>query len=144
MSYDNNNIFAKIIRGDLPCHKVYEDDDTIAIMDIMPRCEGHTLVIPKTPVRNILDASDNQMLACMKSVQKLSHAVMKAFDAPGVTVQQFNERAGGQVVFHLHFHVLPRQEGTRLRPHTSEMEKPEILEAGAEKIRAAIAAMAAT
>lgn len=139
MPYDTHNIFAKILRGDLPCHKLYEDDDTMAIMDIMPRCEGHCLVIPKTPARNILDASPAQMLACMKTVQKLAHAVRKAFDVPGVTVQQFNESAAGQVVFHLHFHVLPRGEGTRLRPHTSEMEKPEILEANAEKIRAALA-----
>ena len=139
MSYDNNNIFAKIIRGDLPSQKVFEDDDTIAIMDIMPRCEGHTLVIPKTPTRNILDASETQLLGCMKTVQKISHAVMKAFDAPGVTVQQFNESPAGQVVFHLHFHVLPRHEGTRLRPHTSEMEKSDVLEANAEKIRAILA-----
>jgi len=138
MSYDNNNIFAKILRGDLPCHKLYEDDDTIAIMDIMPRCEGHCLVVPKTAARNILDASPNQLLTCMTTVQKMSHAVMSAFDAPGVTVQQFNERPAGQVVFHLHFHVLPRHEGIRLRPHTSEMEKPEILEANAAKIRAAL------
>ena len=142
MSYDNNNIFAKIIRGDLPCHKVYEDDDTLAIMDIMPRCEGHTLVIPKTPARNMLDATPNQMLACMKTVQKIAHALMKAYDAPGVLLQQFNEPAAGQVVFHLHYHVLPRHEGTRLRPHTSEMEKNEVLEAGAQKIRDALAALA--
>ena len=138
MAYDTNNIFSKILRDDLPCHKVFEDEHTLAFMDIMPRCEGHTLVIPKTPARNILDASDHQLAACMKSVQLISHAVMKAFNAPGVTMQQFNESAGGQVVFHLHFHILPRHEGIRLRPHTGEMEKPEVLEANAEKIRAAL------
>ncbi len=143
MPYDTNNIFAKIIRGDLPSHKVYEDDETLAIMDVMPRCDGHTLVIPKSPARNILDASPNQMLAVMKTVQKISRGVMKAFDAPGVTVQQFNERAGGQVVFHLHFHVLPRQDGTRLRPHTSDMEKTDILTANAAKIKSALEELAA-
>lgn len=138
MSYDENNIFAKILRGELPAERVYEDDDTLAFMDIMPRADGHVLVIPKTPARNTLDASPEQMAACMITVQKLSRAVMKAFDAGGVTVQQFNEPAGGQVVFHLHYHVLPRHDGVRLRPHTGEMEKPEVLKANADRIRAAL------
>jgi len=140
MAYDTNNIFARIVRGELPSHKVYEDDETFAFMDIMPRCEGHTLVIPKTPARNILDASPQQLAACTVTVQKLSRAVMKAFDAPGVTIQQFNEPAGGQVVFHLHFHVLPRWEGVKLQPHTGQMEKPDVLAANAAKIRAALGA----
>ena len=114
MAYDSNNVFAKILRGELPAQKVYEDADTLAFMDIMPRCEGHTLVIPKTPVRNVLDASPAQLAACMRTVQKVAAAAMKAFGATGITVQQFNERAGGQVVFHLHFHVLPRFEGVSL------------------------------
>ena len=137
--YDNNNVFAKILRGELPCNKVYEDQDTLAFMDIMPRCEGHTLVIPKAPARNILDASPGQLAACMKTVQKISQAVMKAFEADGITLQQFNEQAGGQVVFHLHFHVLPRRTGQSLGPHTGKMEKGEILAANAEKIRKALA-----
>ena len=111
MSYDDSNVFAKILRGELPAHKVYEDEQTLAFMDIMPRGKGHTLVIPKTPARNILDATPEQLAACMATVQRIARAVMKAFDAPGVTIQQFNESAGGQVVFHLHFHVLPRWEG---------------------------------
>jgi histidine triad (HIT) family protein len=139
-SYDANNIFAKILRGELPAHKVYEDDDTLAFMDIMPRCEGHTLVVPKTPARNMLDANAAQLAACMKTVQKVSLAIMKAFNADGITLQQFNEPAGGQVVLHLHFHVLPRREGVTLGPHTSKMEKPEILAANAEKIKKALAA----
>jgi histidine triad (HIT) family protein len=139
MAYDSNNIFAKILRGELPAHKVYEDADTLAFMDIMPRCQGHALVVPKTPARNILDASPEQMASCMRTVQKISRAVMKAFDAQGVTVQQFNEPAGGQIVFHMHFHVLPRWDGVSLQPHTSRMEKPEMLAANAEKIRAALA-----
>jgi histidine triad (HIT) family protein len=140
MAYDSNNIFAKILRGELPAHKVYEDADTLAFLDIMPRCPGHTLVMPKTPARNILDASPEQLAACMLTVQKVARAVMKAFSATGVTIQQFNEPAGGQVVFHLHFHVLPRHEGVRVQPPTSQMEKPEVLAANAEKLRQALAA----
>jgi histidine triad (HIT) family protein len=135
MSYDNDNVFAKILRGELPAHKVYEDAETLAFMDIMPRCDGHTLVIPKTPARNVLDASPEQLAACMRTVQKMAKAVMKAFGAPGVTIQQFNERAGGQVVFHLHYHVLPRHDGVPLQPHTGKMADNAILAANAEKIR---------
>lgn len=140
MTYDSSNVFAKILRGELPAHKVYEDDQTLAFMDIMPRCKGHTLVIPKTPARNILDATPEQLSACMVTVQRLSRAVMKAFDAPGVTIQQFNEPAGGQVVFHIHFHVLPRWDGVALGPHTGKMEDNEVLAANAERIRRALAA----
>jgi histidine triad (HIT) family protein len=140
MAYDSNNIFAKILRGDLPAHKVLEDADTLAFMDIMPRCDGHTLVIPKSPARNLLDASPAQLAACMRTVQKVAAAVMKAFGAQGITLQQFNEVAGGQVVFHLHFHILPRSEGVSLGPPASKMERPETLAANAEKIRKALAA----
>jgi histidine triad (HIT) family protein len=139
MSYDDTNIFAKILRGELPSHKIYEDADTFAFMDIMPRGDGHCLVIPKQPSRNILDADAASLATLIASVQKVSRAVVKAFSADGVTVQQFNEQAGGQVVFHLHFHVIPRFDGVALRPHTGEMEKPEILAANAEKIKAALA-----
>jgi histidine triad (HIT) family protein len=139
-AYDTDNVFAKILRGELPSTKIYEDADTLAIMDIMPRCPGHCLVIPKTPARNVLDASPAQLAACMAAVQKLSKAVMTAFDAPGVTIQQFNEAAGGQVVFHLHFHILPRHDGVPLGKHTGAMEKPEVLKANAEKVVRALAA----
>lgn len=137
--YDGSNIFAKILRGELPAHKVYEDQDTMAFMDIMPRCEGHTLVIPKSPARNVLDASPGQLAACMKTVQKISQALMKAYNADGITLQQFNEPAGGQVVFHLHFHVLPRKTGQSIGPHTGKMENQEVLAANAEKIRKVLA-----
>jgi histidine triad (HIT) family protein len=140
MAYDSNNVFAKILRGELPAQKVYEDADTLAFMDIMPRCEGHMLVIPKTPARNMLDANPAQLAACMRTVQKVSAAAMKAFGSSGSTLQQFNEPAGGQVVFHLHFHILPRAEGVALAPPASKMEKPEVLAASAEKIRKALAA----
>jgi histidine triad (HIT) family protein len=138
-SYDDTNIFAKILRGELPSHKIYEDADTFAFMDIMPRGEGHCLVVPKQPSRNILDADPKSLATLIASVQKISRAVVKAFSADGVTVQQFNEPAGGQIVFHLHFHVIPRFDGVALKPHTGQMERPEILAANAEKIRAALA-----
>lgn len=139
MAYDDTNVFAKILRGELPSHKLYEDAETFALMDIMPRADGHCLVIPKKPSRNILDADPESLAAVMRTTQKLARAVMKAFSADGVTVQQFNEQAGGQVVFHLHVHILPRFEGVALKPHTGQMEKPEILAANAEKIRSALA-----
>jgi histidine triad (HIT) family protein len=138
MAYDDTNVFAKILRGELPSHKIYEDADTFALMDIMPRGDGHCLVIPKKPSRNIFDADPESLAAVMRTTQKLARAVMKAFSADGVTVQQFNEPAGGQVVFHLHIHILPRFEGVGLKPHTGQMEKPDILAANAEKIRAAL------
>ena len=138
MAYDDSNVFAKILRGELPSHKIYEDAETFAFMDIMPRGDGHCLVIPKTPSRNILDADPQSLATLIASVQKVSRAVVKAFSADGVTVQQFNEPAGGQIVFHLHFHVIPRFDGVALRPHSGEMEKPEILAANAGKIKAAL------
>lgn len=137
-AYDPDNVFAKILRGDLPCHKLYEDDATFAFMDIMPRGDGHCLVIPKAPSRNILDVGQASLAAVAATTQKLAQAVMKAFSADGVTVQQFNEQAGGQVVFHLHVHVIPRFEGVKLRPHSGEMADPAVLAAQAEKIRAAL------
>ncbi|WP_170587348.1 HIT family protein [Ruegeria arenilitoris] len=137
-AYDPENIFAKILRGEIPSTRVYEDDDTLAFMDIMPRADGHLLVIPKTPCRNVLDATPEQLAAVMTSVQKLARAIMRAFDAEGVTIQQFNEAAGGQEVFHLHFHVLPRHEGVSLRPPGKMGDFDEIAK-HAERIRAALA-----
>ena len=137
--YDPSNVFAKILRGELPCHKLYEDDATFAFMDIMPRGRGHCLVIPKQPARNILDVSPESLAAVALTAQKQARAVVKAVNADGVAVQQFNQSAGGQVVLHLHVHVLPRFDGVPLKPPTTEMEKPEVLEANAEKIRAALA-----
>ncbi len=140
MAYDANNVFAKILRGELPAHKVFEDADTLAFMVIMPRCEGHTLVIPKAPVRNLLDASPTQLAACMKTIQKVAAAVMKAFDGDGLTLQQANEAAGGQVVFHLHFHFMPRWDGQPLGPPATKMESSEVLSANAERLRKSLAA----
>jgi histidine triad (HIT) family protein len=138
-AYDANNIFAKILRGEMPAQKVYEDAATLVFMDIMPRADGHCLVIPKTPARNVFDASAEQLAACMATVQRMSRAAMIAYAAEGITIQQFNESAGGQVVFHLHYHVLPRHTGVSLKPHTGQMEKPDILMANADKLRAALA-----
>ncbi|MEP5419432.1 MAG: HIT family protein, partial [Roseibium sp.] len=122
IAYDDQNVFAKILRGELPSHNVYEDDKTLALMDIMPRGDGHILVIPKAPSRNIFDIAPDDMNAVMATVQKMARAMVKAFDADGTTIQQFSEPAGGQVVFHTHVHVIPRFDGVSLKPHTGEME----------------------
>lgn len=136
--YDPDNVFAKILREEIPCMRVYEDDETLAFMDIMPRTDGHLLVIPKTPCRNVLDATPEQLAAVMRTVQKMARAVKSAFDADGVTIQQFNEAAGGQEVFHLHFHVLPRHEGVSMRP-PGKMGDFELIGEHAKKISAALA-----
>lgn len=138
-AYDDQNVFAKILRSELPSHKVYEDEKTLVIMDIMPRGDGHILVVPKAPSRNIFDIATDDLNAVMATVQKMAHAVVKAFDADGTTIQQFSEPAGGQVVFHTHVHVIPRFEGVSLKPHTGAMADNDLLAAQADKIRAALA-----
>jgi histidine triad (HIT) family protein len=140
MTYDDNNVFAKILRGELPCQKVYETDRVLAFMDVMPRSDGHVLVIPKTKARNLLDVEPDDLAELAKAVQIVGKAAKKALSADGLTIQQFNESAGGQVVFHIHFHVLPRFEGVALKPHTGQMEKPEVLADFAAKIRAELPA----
>ncbi|MXN64145.1 HIT domain-containing protein [Stappia sp. GBMRC 2046] len=137
-AYDDQNVFAKILRGELPCHKIYEDDKTLAFMDIMPRGDGHALVIPKTPSRNIFDIQPQDMADVMATVQKVARAVVKAFEADGATIQQFNEPAGGQVVFHTHVHVIPRFDGVKLRPHTGDMADGDVLGEQAARIREAL------
>ncbi len=138
-AYDPNNIFAKILRGELPCYKVYEDEKTFAFLDIMPRAPGHTLVLPKSPVRNLLDVSPEDLAHVMQAAQKIARAAMQVFAADGVTVQQFNESAGGQVVFHLHVHVIPRVQGVALKPPASVKEAPEVLADQAAKLARALA-----
>ncbi len=138
-SYDPDNIFAKILRGEFPCYRVYEDDKTLAFLDIMPRAPGHTLVLPKAPARNILDVPADDLAHAIKVAQRIAKAGMTVFDAQGVTIQQFNESAGGQVVFHLHVHVIPRKEGVAMKPPASEKEKPDVLAQQAEKLKAALA-----
>jgi histidine triad (HIT) family protein len=137
--YDPNNIFAKILRGEAPCVKVYEDEVSLAFMDVMPRAEGHTLVIPKVRSRNLFDIEPQDLARFMPSVQKVAHAVRDGMKAEGITLQQFNEEAGGQQVFHLHFHVLPRWTGVPLRPPGGPFQNAEALRPHAEKIIAAFA-----
>lgn len=139
MAYDTNNIFARILRGELPSYRVYEDDATVAFMDVMPQATGHALVLPKAPSRNLLDADPAVFASLFATVQKVAKAAKQAFDADGVLVSQFNEASAGQSVYHLHVHVIPCFEGVPLKPHTGEMEKPEVLAANAEKLRAALA-----
>ncbi|WP_158815061.1 HIT family protein [Methylocapsa sp. S129] len=136
--YDSNNIFAKILRGEAPCTRVYEDEVALAFMDIMPRAEGHLLVIPKAPARNILDLAPAALARFMPSVQKVAIAAKAAMAADGLSIMQFNESAGGQVVFHLHFHILPRWTGVELRPPGGPIEKSGKLAANAAKIAAAL------
>ena len=140
MTYDDNNVFAKILKGELPCHKVHETEHVLAFMDIMPRGDGHVLVIPKAKARNILDAQPDDLAELAKAVQVVARATKEAFSADGLTIQQFNESAGGQVVFHLHVHIIPRFEGVPLKPHTGQMEANDKLAGFAEKIRAALQA----
>jgi histidine triad (HIT) family protein len=137
-AYDSNNIFAKILRGEFPCYKVYENDHVLAFLDIMPRSPGHTLVIPKVPARNILDISAEDFAHVARASHKIARAAMKAFDADGITVQQFSEPASGQVVYHLHMHVMPRHDGVALLPAASRKEDPKVLEANAAKLIAAL------
>ena len=139
-TYDDTNIFAKVLRGEMPAYKVYEDDKSLAFLDIMPRAPGHTLVIPKSRARNLLDVAPDDLCHVMQATQKIARAAMKTFDAEGVTLQQFNESAGGQVVFHLHFHVIPRCAGVALKPPASVRETPETLAERAKRLGAALAA----
>jgi histidine triad (HIT) family protein len=137
-AYDDSNIFARILRGEIPSHRVYEDEHTVAVMDVMPQAAGHVLVIPRAPSRNILDADPAALAQAIAVVQKIANAVKEAFEADGVFICQFNESAAGQTIFHLHFHVIPRHEGVPLRPHAGKMEDGAVLAANAEKIRAAL------
>ncbi len=137
-SYDQNNVFAKILRGELPAHKVYEDARAFAFLDIMPRAPGHTLVIPKASARNILDVDPNDLAYLIKTTQTIARAAVAAFAADGITIQQFNEPAGGQVVFHLHVHVIPRKIGIALKPPASFKEEASALAQHAQMLAAAL------
>jgi histidine triad (HIT) family protein len=137
-TYDASNIFAKILRGELPCYKIYEDDKTLAFLDIMPRAPGHVLVLPKAPARNILDISPDDLAHVIKVAQKIAKVSVEVFGADGVTIQQFNESAGGQVVFHLHVHVIPRKSGVAMKPPASEKAAPDVLANQAKQLVAAL------
>ena len=136
--YDTNNIFAKILRGEIPCVKVCEDDKTLAFMDVMPQAEGHVLVIPKEPAESILELSPQGAAAMIVTTQKVARAVKKALAAPGIYLMQLNGAPAGQTVFHVHFHVIPRDVSVPLRPHAGGMVDAKILESVAVRIRAAL------
>ncbi len=140
MAYDADNIFARIARGEIPCVRVYEDADTLAFMDLMPQSEGHTLVIPKLAGENIFDTPPASLAAAIQTTQRVACAVRQAFTAPGIVITQFNGSTAGQTVFHLHFHVVPVYAAGGLRLHARERAEPEVLEAHAARIRAALAA----
>jgi histidine triad (HIT) family protein len=138
-AYDPGNIFAKILRGEIPSHRVYEDDDVVAFMDVMPQATGHTLVVPKAASRNLLDADPAVLSTLMPVVQKIARAAKSAYAADGITIIQFNEAPAGQTVFHLHVHVIPRHEGVPLKTHARGMEDGAVLAENAAKLKAALA-----
>ena len=137
-SYDPSNIFARIIRGEIPAHKVYEDGDVLVMMDIFPQAKGHTLVIPKAPSRNLFDADPAVLARAIAQVQRVANAVHKAMNADGVRIAQFNEAPAGQSVFHLHFHVIPAYEGVELGRHAQGKADDTELAAQAKAIAAAL------
>ncbi|MDG1463216.1 MAG: HIT family protein [Gammaproteobacteria bacterium] len=138
MAYDKENVFAKIIRGEIPAAKVYEDDYTLAFMDVMPQAEGHTLIVPKEEARNLLEISTEGAAHLIQTTQKVAKAVDAAFKPDGIIINQFNNEAAGQTVFHIHMHVVPRWDSVALKRHGSGMADPEVLELQATKLRAAI------
>jgi histidine triad (HIT) family protein len=138
MAYDKNNVFAKILRGEIPSTKVYEDAHTLAFMDVMPQADGHVLVIPKEPAENIFEVSPQGASAMMATTQKVAKAVKKGLNVPGIMIAQLNGGPAGQSVFHVHFHIIPRQGGADFRLHARQMESPDKLNALAEKIKAAL------
>jgi len=139
MTYDTNNIFAKILRGEAPCHKVYEDEHTLVFMDIMPQTDGHTLVIPKEAAETILELSEDALAACIKTTKRMAQAAKDAFAAEGVSIMQVNGKAAGQTVPHVHFHIFPGAIIEILkRPHAAALERPEKLDNHAKRIIAAL------
>jgi len=136
MTYDVENIFAKILSGEIPSHKIYEDDKTFAFLDVMPRSDGHTLVIPKANASGLLDAEPQTILDCMVTLQMLAPIIVEAMGADGFLIQQFNGESAGQTVFHLHFHLIPRKTGQSLKPHAKEMADQNLLASHAEAVRA--------
>ena len=138
MAYDTNNVFARILRGEIPSHKVFEDEHTLAFMDVMPQADGHTLVIPKAPAENLFDLPEAALTATILTTQRVARAVRKAFDAPGIMLAQLNGREAGQSVFHIHFHIMPRYGGIDLRFHARDMADHKVLAEHAARVRAAL------
>lgn len=137
-AYDNNNIFAKILRGEFSCYKIFETDKTLSFLDIMPRTPGHALVIPKAAARNILDIKPDDFAEVARVAHRIATTAKKTFDADGITLEQFSEPAAGQTVFHLHIHVLPRFTGVALLAPASRKEDPKVLEDHAARLIAAL------
>ena len=138
-AYDPANIFGKIIRGEIPAHKVYEDADVLVMMDIFPQSKGHTLVIPKAASRNLYDADPATLARTIGHVQRVANAVRQALQPDGIRIVQFNEAPAGQSVFHLHFHVIPAYEGVELGRHGQGKADDAELAAQAKAIAAALA-----
>jgi histidine triad (HIT) family protein len=138
MSYDPSNVFARILRGECPAHKVYEDAHTLAFMDVMPQSDGHTLVIPKYAAENLFDLPPESLAATILTTQRVARAVLAALKPPGVMIAQLNGPAAGQSVFHVHFHIIPRYEGLDLKLHARELADAKVLSQQAEKVRAAL------
>lgn len=138
MNYDDNNIFAKILRKEIPSNVIFEDEHTVSIMDVMPQSDGHALILPKEPSINLLEASVESLAHCMKTVQIIAKASLQAFEADGVVIRQFNHEAAGQTVFHTHFHVIPRYEGIALKGHSVEMADGDLLKQHADKYLAVL------
>lgn len=138
MNYDDNNIFAKILRKEIPSNVIFEDEHTVSIMDVMPQSDGHALILPKEPSINLLEASVESLAHCMKTVQIIAKASLQAFEADGVVIRQFNHEAAGQTVFHTHFHVIPRYEGIALKGHAVEMADGDLLKQHADKYLAVL------
>lgn len=137
--YDRNNVFAKILRGEIPVFKVHEDEHTLAFMDAMPQSDGHTLVIPKVEATNLFDIEPEALGELIKATQRIARAVRQAFDAPGLRIIQFNGATAGQTVFHIHFHIVPCYEGVELRHHSRDWADKEVLAEHAERIKRALA-----
>ena len=138
MTYDDNNIFAKILRGEASAFKVYETESSLAFLDVMPQSDGHTLVLPKTPARDLFDLDENMAGSLIQSVQHVARAVNTAFEPDGIRLMQFNGSAAGQTVFHIHVHIVPCYENQEMHRHAKGMQESEVLEQHAEKIRAAL------
>jgi len=138
MTYDPGNIFARILRGEVPAHKVFEDAHTLAFLDVMPQSEGHTLVIPKWAAENLFDLPQESLAATILTTQRVARAVKRAFDAPGIMIAQLNGRDAGQSVFHTHFHIVPRYDGIDLRFHARDVADAKVLAGHAARIRAAL------
>jgi histidine triad (HIT) family protein len=138
MAYDRNNIFARILRGEIPCFKVYEDEHTLAFMDVMPQAEGHTLIVPKAEAENIFELPADQLHVLINTTQRIAIAAQKAFNADGITLMQFNGEAAGQTVFHIHFHVMPRYAGKPLQAHGRSMADQQLLAQQAAQLRQAL------